>query len=197
MSWKEITELVCSNLPDANLVAATAGAASAFAAFWTIRRASKARANERYLDYAVTTLERAFSALMGRSEAGALPPSDRLGWLTSARLIEEYKSAKKRIKDPIILQECESHEEHWRNQFHLALSPLENISPEYYSPGKGAKKDKAPIHDVSAIIIHAFASWPKGKADPIDAYETTEVAISKLGVSPWWITLRRHLDILN
>ena len=188
MSWKEITELVCSNLPDANLVAATAGAASAFAAFWTIRHASKARENERYLGYAVTTLERAFSALIGRSAADALPPSDRIGWLTAARLIEEYKSAKTRIKDRIILQECESHEDHWRHQFYLRLAPLAIGRVAYYSEGSDS------IDPTSAIVVHAFASWPENKLDPIKRYRTYNEALERLQIHPKWASLEWYVN---
>ena len=178
----------------ANFVAAFSGSAAAVAAFLTIRNSARERTDERMAGYALRSLERAYEALVGSDDLRQKPPvSDRLAWLTSARLIEQYKDAKQKIKNPIVLHECEGHEEHWRHQFYLALAPLENISPEFYSSRKG----KGPIHDVSAIIIHAFASWPDGKDDPIDAFKNSEVAISKLGVSPFWITLRRHLDILN
>lgn len=178
----------------ANCIAAFSGSAAAVAAFVTISNSARARTDERMCNYAVRSLERAYEALMGPDAANQVrPPADRLAWLTSARLIEQYKDAKQKIKNPIALHECEGHEEHWRHQFYLALAPLENISPEFYSSREG----KGPIHDVSAIIIHAFASWPDGKNDPIDAFKNSEVAISKLGVSPFWITLRRHLDILN
>lgn len=120
------------------------------------------------------------------------PLCERLAWLTSARLIQQYKDTKSRIKSSVVLHECEGHEEHWRHQFFLALTHLENISPEYYSIGKG----KGPIADISAIIIHAFASWPEGKTDPLDVYSSNEDAVRSLGVNPWWITLRRHLKLL-
>jgi len=179
----------------ANAIAAFSGSAAAIAAFVTIRVTARDRTDERMAGYAARTLERAYQALIGPDGAGQKPPApNRLAWLTSARLIEQYKDAKGRIKSKVVLHECEGHEEHWRHQFYLALAPLENTSPEFYSIGEGKKK--GPIESVSAIIIHAFASWPDGKKDPLNTYETTEDAISKLGVSKWWITLRRHLNIL-
>lgn len=67
-----------------------------------------------------------------------------------------------------------------------------NNSPDYYSIGK----DKGPIADISAIIVHAFASWPEGNTDPLDVYSSIEDAVHSLGVNPWWITLSRHLKLL-
>ncbi|UVL53957.1 hypothetical protein [Pseudomonas sp. B21-035] len=177
----------------ANFIAAFSGSAAAVAAFVTIRTSALERSDERMAAYAVRTLERAYQALVGpEGTANKAPVADRLAWLTSARLIEQYKDAKQKIKNPVVLHECEGHEEHWRHQFYLALSPLENVSPGYYSDRKG----NGPIHDVSAVIIHAFASWPDDKEDPVDKYKTSDAAISKLGVSNFWITLRRHLNIL-
>lgn len=176
----------------ANFIAAFSGSAAAVAAVVTIRVSARERSDERMASYAARTLERAYAALVGPDSTSQKAVCDRLGWLTSARLIEQYKDAKKRIKSPVVLHECEGHEEHWRHQFFLALTHLENISPEYYSVGKG----KGAIADVSAIIVHAFASWPKDKNDPLDEYKTAQDAVSSLGVNPWWITLRRHLDLL-
>lgn len=177
----------------ANFIAAFSGSAAAIAAFVTIRTSARERADERMAGYAMRTLERAYEALVGREGADQKhPEADRLAWLTSARLIEQYKYAKQKIKNPVVLHECEGHEEHWRHQFFLALSPLEKVDPDFYSNRKG----KGPIHNVSAVIVHAFASWPDDKEDPIDTYKTSQAAISKLGVSPFWIALRRHLDIL-
>lgn len=177
----------------ANVAAACAGALSAFFAFLTIRKSVNERRDDRLLNYAVQSLERSYLSLVG--EDRAIPPQpNRLAWLTTARLIEDYKKAKLRIRDKVALEELEGHEEHWRHQFYLALAPLEHTSPEFYSIGQG--KGKGPIEDVSAIVIHAFASWPNDKKDPLDAYKTREMAIATLGVSKWWITLRQHLDIL-
>lgn len=176
----------------ANFIAAFSGSAAAVAAGVTIRVSARERSDERMASYAARTLERAYAALVGPESTSQKAVCDRLAWLTSARLIEQYKDAKLRIKSPVVLHECEGHEEHWRHQFFLALKHLENTSPEYYSIGNG----KGPITDVSAIIIHAFSSWPKDKVDPINVYKTAEDAVSKLGVSPWWITLRMHLGIL-
>ncbi|MNH88017.1 hypothetical protein D3C73_405160 [compost metagenome] len=178
----------------ANFIAAFSGSAAAIAAVVTIRISARERTDERMAGYAIRTLERAYEALVGPDKAGQkLPPSDRLAWLTSARLIEQYKDAKQKIKNPVVLHECEGHEEHWRHQFYLALQPLQKTTPEYYStnrPGSG------PIHEVSAIIIHAFANWPEGKEDPVDTYSNKAEAISKLRVHPMWFALKQYLGLV-
>ncbi len=176
----------------ANLIAALSGSAAAVIAVITIRVSARQRADERLVGYAVRSLERAYEALMGRTPATRAVQADRLAWLTSARLIEQYKDAKARIKNEVARHECEGHEEHWRHQFYLALQPLQNTSQEYYSIGHGSG---GPIQPVSAIIVHAFAIWPDGKDDPLSKYETEEQAIKALNVHLLWSTLRRHLKL--
>lgn len=176
----------------ANFIAAFSGSAAAIAAVVTIAVSARERSDERMASYAARTLERAYASLVGNESTDGKAVCDRLAWLTSARLIQQYKDTKSRIKSSVVLHECEGHEEHWRHQFFLALTHLENISPEYYSIGKG----KGPIADISAIIVHAFASWPEGKTDPLDVYNSADDAVRSLGVNPWWITLRRHLKLL-
>lgn len=179
------------------LNAASAGAAalSAFFAYWTIKTstenareerlaAEKTRENERLLNHASTTLERAFSALMGKSPSLDFPPSDRIAWLTCARLLLDYQSTKPRITDPLLLQECESHEEYWRHQIFLKLNEI--TAQNYYSAGT--------IERSSAVIVHAFSDWPKEKVDPVP--KSHSETIDKYGVNPRWITLRNHLGLL-
>lgn len=173
----------------ATVATAVFAGGSAWAAAHAIRVAIKSRNNERLLAYATMTLERAYLALKDPSHETPFPRADRLAWLTAARLIEEYKSAKARIEDPIILRECESHEEHWRRSFFLMLEPLALGHAAFYSAGS--------ISETSAIIIHAFSEWPEGQADPLDAYPSVAVAMDKLGVSMRWFSLRTFLGLLR
>lgn len=178
----------------ANFIAALSGSAAAIAAMITIRVSARERTDERMAGYAVRTLERAYQALIGPDSSNQTrPPADRLAWLTAARLIEQYKYAKQKIRNPVVLHECEGHEEHWRHQFYLALQPLQTTSSGYYSerPPTGM-----PIEEVSAVIIHAFATWPEGKEDPVDAFTNKEDAISKLKVHPMWFALRQYLGLV-
>jgi hypothetical protein len=211
MDALEIWKSISSHLPDANTIAALAGAMSAIAAFRAIRRndknhayaiasAEKAREterlilaarteNERLLNFAVTTLERAYLALRGPDSSASIPPRDRVNWLTSARLIEEYRATKGEIKDPQLYKECESHEEHWRHQFYLLVKPLATGHPDYFSSGSTDET----IQSVSAVIVHSFADWPDGKQDPLSAYGSIDAATSRFGIGPRWFNLRNNL----
>ena len=192
MEWTYVLHTITSHLPRAEVVAAFAGAGSAIAAIWTIKKSDRVRENERLLAYSVLTLERSFTALVGQSAQDSAPPPDRLGWLTAARLIEEYKSAKTRLKDPIIVQECNSHEEHWRNQFRARLE-LIPYDPARYFTIRGFGNE---VQKTSAVIIHSFATWPDGKIDDLDKYLNTADAINKLGISNLWVGLRQYCDRL-
>ncbi|MND77224.1 hypothetical protein D3C76_574280 [compost metagenome] len=204
---------------NANTIAATAGAFSAIAgllsaqaAFRAIKRndhnhsltlanAERTRQeeelstrtrieNERLLQYAITTIERAYLALRGRDPDAHVPPQNRLNWLTAARLIEEYRVAKNEISDPQLVRECESHEEHWRHQVYLLLLPLADGYPDYfYADGTSG----APIQSVSAVIVHSFADWPEGKVDPLLAYRSIHDAVRRYPVHMTWFNLRNNL----
>jgi hypothetical protein len=187
--YATITEL----LPSAELCAAYAGAASAVFAAITIRSTAKARKNERLLGDAVRTLERSFIALVNQTPPGQIPPNDRLGWLTSARLIEQYKDAKKLINDAVILRECQSHEEHWRHQFYLRLESLAGGSLEYYSKGGSVEC----INQVSAVIVHSFADWERGKEDPLKKYKDAQDAVTKLKPLDNWFRLHQYCGTLR
>jgi len=199
MEWTVVLHAIVSHIPDANTIAAIAGAGSALAAFLTIRKstassekAAATRENERLLTHAVTTLERSFSALVGSSQNGTIPPANYLNWLTAARLIEEYKATKIRISDSLILQECESHEEHWRHQFFIRLFNLAGRTREYYSKATGGE-----ICPVSAVIIHSFADRPYSRTDPLSKYPCARIAAEDLNLSDSWYALREYCELTN
>ncbi len=169
----------------AQTFAAVAAAASALFAGLTVRNYLKDRANAHLLSHAKTSLQRAFEALCGTTQAGA-PPHDRLAWLTSARLIEEYKATKERISDKLTLQECESHEEHWRHQFYMRLESLQAGPASYFTP----RPQGSEIQKTSAIIIHHFATWPEGRIDPLSKYQSSDDTYDKLGIHMKWFHLR-------
>lgn len=153
-------------------------------------REDSQRENSRLLNHATTTLERAYAALTGGNSALNVPPRSRFNWLTSARLIEEFKSTKSRINDPLLLQECASHEMHWRNQFSLRLEQLGTSHPDYFRQSANER-----IELTSAVIVCGFSTWPDQQDDPIDKYGTTENAVNLIGVSPRWAHLRYHLGL--
>jgi hypothetical protein len=182
-TWKLIVD-------SAQTVAAFAGALSAIFAGWSIRKSTKERKNSHLLHHARTSLERAFQALCGDTPADQTPLHDRTAWLTAARLIEDYKAAKVRITDKLTLQECESHEEHWRYQFYARLKAIQNGPAGYFSPRPRGEE----IQKASAIVVHAFATWPKGKPDPLEKYKSTDDAYDKLGIHLLWFKLRQYCN---
>ncbi len=149
------------------------------------------RENSRLFDHAIMTLERAFMALMGGASTLNVPPQNRLNWLTAARLIEEFKNTKERISDPLLTQECLSHEAHWRLQFARKLEELGTGHPDYFK-----QTGKVRIHLTSAIIVCAFSEWMEELGDAIDARGNPQQAVEALGVSPAFAQLKFHLGIL-
>jgi hypothetical protein len=182
-TWKLVVD-------SAQAVAAFAGALSAIFAWRTIRQASKDRKNTHLLHHAKTSLERAFLALCGDTPPNTAPAHDRTAWLTAARLIEEYKKSKERITDKLTLQECESHEEHWRYQFYARLVLIQDGPAGYFTPRPRGEE----IQKVSAMVIHAFATWPKGKPDPLEKYQSADDAYNKLGIHLLWFKLRQYCN---
>ena len=186
MDWKLIVDV-------AQAGAAVFGGLSAGFAGWTIWKSSKERKNSHLLNYSKTTMERAFFALCDGVAAGYHPPANRVAWLAAARLIEAYKKAKKRIKDPLTLEECESHEGHWRHQFYLRLDPLSETVPEYY----GQPRSATSIPPLAAIIVHDFAMWPDEKPDPLLAHELSKRAPEEWEAHLKWGALRQYIRNFN
>jgi hypothetical protein len=192
MEWNLIWTTVAAV---AAALSAITGAASAYAAFRAIKEnnsnhtkanevAEKERKNERLLAHAITTLERSYSTLDGGKPSLNVPPKNRINWLTSARLIQEYKSTKARIQDPFILQECISHEAYWRNKFYVRIDPLSLGFPDYFKQGEGEN-----IQLTSAIVVADFAMWPEGREDTIAELEGAPEAITGRPLHLKWFNL--------
>ncbi len=172
-------------------IAAIAAALAAYAAWMTILTARKLKQDDELLAHATVTLERAYAALMNGCENDAHPRADRLNWLTSARLIEDFRATKKQIKTSEILRRCEGHEEFWRNKIYQKLSPLA-LNINYFRPASRG----GSIHLISAAIVNGFADWPAGRADRIDNYASPLVVIEEHGLSRQWAGLRHSLGLL-
>lgn len=194
--------LINSGAAIAAAVSAITSAISARAAYRAIKQNDLLHSNEqkstdaqrentRLFDHAIMTLERAFMALMGGNSTLNVPPKSRLNWLTAARLIEEFKNTKERISDPLLAQECLSHEAHWRLQFARKLEGLGIGHPDYFE-----QSGKVRIHLTSAVIVCAFSEWMKELDDAIDERGSPQQAVEALGVSPQFAHLKFHLGIL-
>ena len=197
MEWNLIWTTVAAV---AGAISAITGAASAFAAFHAIKvnnanhsksleEAENDRENERLLSHAITTLERAYFTLEGNKPDLNVPPKSRVNWLTSARLIEEFKSTKSRIHDPLILQECTSHEAFWRHRFYVKTSALDIGHPDYFRQG-----GENSIQLTSAIIVTDFAMWPEGRDDPLKESGNSPEAITGRAIHLKWFNLGRIVN---
>lgn len=182
-NWKTAVDI-------AQVIAGFAAAITAGFAGWVIWSAARDRKNSHLLNHAKVSLERAYHALCGNTPDNGPPPHDRLRWLTAARLIIEYSSAKARITDELTLQECESHEEHWRHLFYVRLSAIQDGPPSYFSP----RRESEAINKTSAVVIHHFATWPEGKADPLKMYTNHHEAIEKLRIHAKWHQLEIYCN---
>jgi hypothetical protein len=197
MEWNLVWTTVAAV---AAALSAITGAASAYAAFRAIKEnnsnhtkakevAENERKNERLLAHAITTLERSYRTLDGGKSSLSVPPKSRINWLTSARLIQEYKSTKSRIQDPLILQECISHEAYWRNQFYVRIDPLGHGFPDYFKQENGES-----IQLTSAMVVADFATWPEGTEDPLAELEASPEAISGRPLHLKWFYLSRAVE---
>jgi hypothetical protein len=126
--------------------------------------------SQELLAQAVLSLQRAYEALSNAGKDVKPPLPDRLNWLTCARHIEGYKALKARLRTSLHRLLCEEHEEFWRHQFYLCLDIPSIHSPSYYAEQPPPNR-RPGIEPRSALIVYAFARWPEGKPDPIDAVD--------------------------
>lgn len=154
----------------ATIASAVFAGASALAAAAAIYFPWRMQQNQELLNQAVLSLERAYKALSNDGENITPVVADRLNWLTCARHIESYKALKSRLRTTLHRSLCEEHEEFWRHQFYICLDIPNIHSPIYYAE-QPPPKQRSSIEPRSALIIYALASWPEGKADPIDSVD--------------------------
>lgn len=147
---------------------------SALIAAMAIYLPARTQASQRLLDQAQLSLERAYEALSSEGRHVGPPAADRLNWLTSARHIERYKALKGQLVDKVHLLVCEEQEEYWRHRIYLCLATPQPLPTSYYQE-RLQPEPKAAIHKTSALVIHAFAKWPEGRADPLDAVNANEL----------------------
>lgn len=134
---------------------------------------------------AVLALERSYRALMLGKQAGEKPNADRLNWLTAARHIESYKSLKDSLKTDLYKRLCKEHEEYWRQEYYLCILKEGIYQASYFESG--------PIEPRSAIVVFAFAAWPKDKSDPIDKLDI-EALFDSSNLLAGNIGLRTYLE---
>lgn len=150
-----------------------AGGSTLIAAF-AIYYQARVQNNQKLLDQAQLSLERAYETLSTDGKVLSPPSPVRLNWLTAARHIQRYKILKSQLKDKTHITICEEQEEYWRHRIYLCLATKEPIQPSYYQEKLGEHRMQA-IDPTSALVIHAFAKWPKDRADPLDSADSEEL----------------------
>ncbi|MDR6383416.1 MULTISPECIES: hypothetical protein [Paraburkholderia] len=146
------------------------------------------------LDQAVRALERAYNALTVDGAQTDPIPADRLNWLTAARNLETYKALKRKIGANVHRRIADDHEEHWRHRFHLALQGDAYHQPTYYREVVAPRAQRrGGIEPHSAVIVHAFAKWPKHRRDPIEHADFDRI-FEETDPRPRNVGLRAFLD---
>ena len=152
------------------IISLVVAAISALIAIFAVYIPQRDQHDQQILRQAILALERSYQSLTDNGKHISPPAADRLNWLTAARHLVSYESLSRRIKTPTYRTLCEEHEEFWRHQFYLALD-MNKIHHKGYFQRGAPPELRPPIEPRSAIIIYSFASWPKGKIDPIDSVD--------------------------
>ncbi len=155
----------------------------------TWRSQNAERRRDAILAQAIRSLENAYGTLTDNGTE-IPPPRGRLRWLTTARHILRYQELRKQLTSYHELI-CEEQEEHWRNKFYRAVAELADQKYYFGQARDPAGKSPPPIELRSAVVVLAFADWPKGKADPIDDVNVADLLGKAQIVSMRYL----HLDL--
>lgn len=134
-----------------------------------------------YFNHAVKSLERAYEALLTRNSRNnadnglplVQPSTDRLAWLTCARLLLSAKAISRQISQTSLGLRAlyEGEEEYWRHQFYELFNDTKTSGmvrhPSFFAnPGVrgGTELDERSIR-----VVFEFTDWPANRVDPIDA----------------------------
>lgn len=131
-------------------------------------------ARDEILAQASTSLEYAFNVLTASGQN--MPPErNRLNWLTCGRHLIRYRALKGRLSG-VHLEICAEREEFWRYQFYRCLRPLERSFGYFDQATTYTPEEGEVIIDIkSALVVLAFAEWPKDLGDPLDTVTADEV----------------------
>lgn len=149
---------------------------TAYFAYKTIRDSKAKERLEVLRGEAERCLESAYDTLMFGAEHGEKPLPSRINWLMSARHIVRFWSLKEECKGSVHEEALNGAEALWRDRFAEAVGKIPKsaampddsnqlvIDHKYF---EGTRGPSSSIAVESAIIVHAFASWPKGEKDAI------------------------------
>lgn len=159
--------------------------------------------DKRYFEHATKDLERAYETLTDRGDVPS-PRRDRLAWLTAARLLLAFQSAKDRIspKSPGLRELLAAEEEHWRRKFYLLFRPhaagMVGMDSSYFHCLD--VRDGAEIEERSIRVIYEFFQWPEGRPDPLDSVpkytvqELEQMKATMMGVKEYVLSKHRFRE---
>ena len=146
------------NVTEITTIASTVFAGcSALIAAWAVHVPSKNQHDQKLLEEAALSLERAYDALNEGSEHSAPPQPSRLNWLACARHIQSFKWLKAKMTVSLYKDLCAEHEMFWQHQFYLRFTS-NPVEYSYYFEKLDSK---------SVLIVYAFAFAENDKPDAI------------------------------
>ncbi len=175
-------KIVQSNLSVIQAFGSLAVGASAIVAF-TVYRSNVNRqkdedirkVSQKYLDESKLLLERAYAIFTQSGVATDPPPSDRLLWLSTARMLIRYNKMKSLITQNEHISIADEHEEYWRLQFYSLLGQnKDNFTTTYFMPS-GDPYEGDAVSRNSIAVIFSFSRWRKDQDDPMDEIDDKEL----------------------
>ena len=125
------------------------------------------KASQEYLKESINILERAFDIFTDNGKNISPPRSDRLLWLTTARMFLRYYRIRDKINQSDHQAIIKEHEEYLRVQFYNILSQNKSkFNLAYFQPS-GDKYGPNTIHRDSVGVVFDFARWYDDTEDPL------------------------------
>lgn len=173
---------VQSNISSIQALGSLAIASSAIVAYFLYRATTrrhaaedKFKASEAFLSEAKLLLEKTYSLFTDNGENTETPRSDRLLWLTTARMITRYRDIKEKITAAAHIEIIDEHEEYWRFHFYKILDENSANFDEKYL---GTINSGTNVDRQSIAIIFDFAKW--NGPDPLDKIDDKRLFASKV-----------------
>jgi len=154
-------------------------------------------ASRAFLDESLLLLERAYETF---TRCGTSPPrSDRILWLSTARMIVRFQNMRLRLTEPEHRNIADEHEEYWRLRFYTVLHEnTEHFTPDYFFgiqsiPRFVRDTESGVIDSTSIAVIFDFATWKEGMSDPLDSVNAQEL-FARRAVLRDFPGVREHLE---
>lgn len=174
-------------LPTIQTIGSTAVAFSATIAFGVYlsniqrhRQEDIRKASETYLKESLSLLDKTYDIFV---QEGTDPPaSDRLLWLTTARMIVRFQKMRQQIIEVDHIAIVNENEENTRFKFYMILGRNKaNFSQQYFCPS-GVQHGDANVHRKSLAVVFGFSRWKEDMLDPLD--EVNDIELFARGALP-------------